>query len=336
MTTRRDFLTAAGACTAVAMALPLGCTHGAPAPGIIDTHTHFYDPTRPQGVPWPAKDDAVLYRRVMPRDFRRLAEPLGITGTVVVEASPWEEDNQWILDLAAQDPFLLGLVGHLKPGRPGFRDQLLRFSAHRRFRGIRTGGWDGGLPLDNPDWKRDIRLLADRDLSLDLLIGPDRFPDAVRIAEAFPELRIIVDHCCNVPVRQPLPEAWISAVRAARRHPHLIMKVSGLVEGTGKTDGTAPRDTEAYRFILDPIAESFGEDRVVFGSNWPVSERFAPLSTVFGIVDDYFSARGATARAKFFTHNARRIYLGSPEPTGGGRRLLPVPTHPQYPTLRFG
>jgi len=108
------------------------------------------------------------------------------------------------------------------------------------------------------------------------------------------------------------------------------------VEGTGKTDGTAPRDTEAYRFILDPIAESFGEDRVVFGSNWPVSERFAPLSTVFGIVDDYFSARGATARAKFFTHNARRIYLGSPEPTQGRRRLLPIPTHPQYPTLRFG
>jgi L-fuconolactonase len=252
---------------------------------------------------------------------------LGITATVVVEASPWEEDNQWILDLAAQDPFLIGLVGHLKPGQPGFRDQLLRFSAHRRFRGIRTGGWNGGLPLDDPDWKRDIALLADRDLSVDLLIGAEQFPEAIRIAQAFPSLRIIVDHCCNVPVRQPLPEAWISAVRAARGHPNLIMKVSGLVEGTGRSDGTAPREVDAYRFILDPIADAFGEDRMVFGSNWPVSERFAPLATVFGIVDDYFSSHGSTARSKFFTRNACRIYLGSTA------QAVRTKHHPHFPRI---
>ena len=122
MMTRRDFLRTTTRASALAAGLPLGCVQTNHSPGIIDTHTHFYDPTRPQGVPWPPKDDSVLYRRVLPRDFRALAEPLGITGTVVVEASPWEEDNQWILDLAAQDPFLLGLVGHLKPGRPEFRD----------------------------------------------------------------------------------------------------------------------------------------------------------------------------------------------------------------------
>jgi L-fuconolactonase len=311
MMTRRDFLRTTTGATALAAGLPLGCRH-APGPGgILDTHTHFYDPTRRQGVPWPPKDDAVLYRRVLPRDFRALAEPLGISGTVVVEASPWEEDNQWILDLAAQDPFLLGLIGHLKPGRPGFRDHLLRYAAHRRFRGIRTGGWNGGLPLDDPAWKRDVGLLADLDLGMDLLIAAEQFPEAVRIAESFPSLRIVIDHCCNVPVRTPLPDAWIAGVRAARRHQNLVMKVSGLVEGTGRTDGTAPRDVGAYRFILDPIADAFGEDRMVFGSNWPVSERFAPLPTVVGIVDDYFSAHGATARAKFFSHNARRWYLGA-------------------------
>lgn len=150
MMTRRDFLRTTTRASALAAGLPLGCLPAPRSVGIIDTHTHFYDPSRPQGVPWPPKDDSVLYRRVLPRDFRTLAEPLGITGTVVVEASPWEEDNQWILDLAAQDPFLLGLVGHLKPGRPEFRDQLIRFAAHRRFRGIRTGGWNGGLPSTTP------------------------------------------------------------------------------------------------------------------------------------------------------------------------------------------
>ena len=56
---------------------------------IIDTHTHFYDPTRPQGVPWPSKTDAALYRPVYPEEFKAIARPLGVTGTVVVEASPW-------------------------------------------------------------------------------------------------------------------------------------------------------------------------------------------------------------------------------------------------------
>ena len=67
---------------------------------IIDTHTHFYDPTRPQGVPWPSKENELLYRTVLPQHHRALAEREGVTGTVVVEASKWLEDNQYVLDLA--------------------------------------------------------------------------------------------------------------------------------------------------------------------------------------------------------------------------------------------
>src|SRR5690242_19820768 len=80
---------------------------------IIDTHTHFYDPSRPQGVPWPPKNDPVLYRTVLPAEFRSITEPLGVRGTVVVEASALVEDNAWILEIAKNEPFLLGLVGHL-------------------------------------------------------------------------------------------------------------------------------------------------------------------------------------------------------------------------------
>ena len=87
---------------------------------IIDTHTHFYDPFRPQGVPWPEKDDEILYRRALPEDYKALAVPEGVTGTVMVECSPWVEDNQWVLDLAATDPFIVGLVGHLEPDDPDF------------------------------------------------------------------------------------------------------------------------------------------------------------------------------------------------------------------------
>src|SRR2546421_730543 len=70
---------------------------------IIDTHTHFYDPSRPQGAPWPGKSDKLLYRPVLPGEYKKLARPFGVVGAIVVEASPWLEDNQWLLDLAAKD-----------------------------------------------------------------------------------------------------------------------------------------------------------------------------------------------------------------------------------------
>ncbi|NCY02726.1 MAG: hypothetical protein EBX36_07380, partial [Planctomycetia bacterium] len=96
---RRRFLcrgvAAASAVTAAAWTAPAA---EPPAP-VIDTHTHFYDPTRPGGVPWPPRDDAILYRTVLPAEWERLAQPAGVTGTVVVEASPLLEDNDWLLDL---------------------------------------------------------------------------------------------------------------------------------------------------------------------------------------------------------------------------------------------
>src|SRR5512140_2071340 len=90
------------------------------SPPIIDAHTHFYDPSRPQGVPWPAPSEKQLYRTTLPGRFRKLVEPLGVTGTVVSEASPWIEDNQWLLSLAAGERFIVGVVGNLAIGAADF------------------------------------------------------------------------------------------------------------------------------------------------------------------------------------------------------------------------
>src|SRR5689334_25281079 len=105
---RRQFLTAAGASLAawasVRRAAPAQSPTLASGLTVIDTHTHFYDPNRPQGVPWPPRDDKLLYRTVLPKEYRAQPVPRPVTGTVVVEASPWVEDTQWVLDLAAKAP----------------------------------------------------------------------------------------------------------------------------------------------------------------------------------------------------------------------------------------
>ncbi len=276
---------------------------------IIDTHTHFYDPTRPQGVPWPSKEETLLYRTVLPKNYKALPTPLPVTGTVVVEASAWVEDNQWILDLAANEPFIVGFVGNLPVGTDGFRAHLKRFAANKLFRGLRLGAGRVREGLAQKQFLADLRLLAERDLALDVLGGPDALPDVARLAKEIPDLRIVIDHVANVRIDgRPPPADWLSGMQDAARHKNVFCKVSGLVEGTGRADGTAPQDVDFYKPVLDAVWGAFGEDRLIYGSNWPVSERFAILATVQRIASDYFSARGARAREKVFWKNAKRVY----------------------------
>jgi predicted TIM-barrel fold metal-dependent hydrolase len=95
-------------------------------------------------------------------------------------------------------------------------------------------------------------------------------------------------------------------MQAAARHPSVFCKVSALVEQTGQE--RAPRHTDYYRPVLDALWNLFGEDRLIFGSNWPVSARSAPLADLIGIVADYFTARGPRAAAKFFRENSQAAY----------------------------
>lgn len=277
--------------------------------GIIDTHTHFYDPTRPQGVPWPGPNEKALYRQVLPRDFKRLAIPHGVVGTVVVEASPWVEDNQWILDLAADDPFIKGLVGNLEPGVDEFRSRLKRFARNRLFRGIRVGSERLRRGLDQPAFVDDLKRLRDADLALDILGPPAGLRTVCDVAAAAPGLRCVIDHVANVGIQGGTPPlSWREGMREAGQHSSVFCKVSGLVEGTGRRDGNAPEDVNFYRPVLDEVFRAFGPRRVIYGSNWPVCEPFAFYSTVQNIVEEYVQERGAEASELFFSANARTAY----------------------------
>src|SRR5207253_1364415 len=116
---------------------------------------------RPQGVPWPPKSDALLYKPVLPDAFRDMVRPLGVTGAIVVEASAWLEDNQWVLDLAKDHPVIVGVVGHLDPGANEFREHLARFAKNPLFRGIRLNGGVITAGAGKPAFLDDLRRMAD-------------------------------------------------------------------------------------------------------------------------------------------------------------------------------
>lgn len=304
---RRDFLL--GGCAASLATSLVAASAGAAEPAgqapleIVDTHTHFYDPTRPQGVPWPAKSNQDLYRPVLPPEFRKLAEPHSVTGTVVVEASPWVEDNQWLLDLAEREPFVVGIVGRLDPASDEFEQHLRRFAAHRLYRGIRIS--QGDLrKLATKDLAARCKLLVDLDLELDVNGGPDMPAEAARLAEQIPELRIVLNHCANVTIdgRTP-PSSWQAGMTQAARHPRVFCKVSAL---------PAADSLDRYRPVLDVLWTVFGEDRLLFGSNWPVSNRGQQFGQVLQRTLAYFREKGPAALRKFTQENARLAYAWQP------------------------
>lgn len=273
---------------------------------IIDTHTHFYDPTRPQGVPWPPKENALLYRTVLPHHWRALAEPEGVTATIVVEASAWPEDNAWILSLAADDPSIVGLVGQVPPNRPDFADQLARDAANPLFRGIRCGG-RYFEDVESGSFLTDMATLAARDLQLDVLVRSEHFPGVIALAHRLPNLRIVIDHIGHMPIDgQPISRMWIEQYRQLAAQPNIHMKVSALMEQS--TVQPAPTDLDFYRPTLDVLWDSFGEDRLIYGSNWPVSDRAGDYARGVNIVKAYFGEKGKVAWDKYFWQNAKTVY----------------------------
>ena len=202
MINRRVFLTGIGCAAAVGSATPVRPQQ------IIDTHTHFYDPMRPQGVPWPGKNEPILYQRTLPDRYLKAVKPLHITGTVVVEASPWLEDNQWVLDVARDNPIIVGVVGHLNPGTPEFKNHVARFSKYPLFRGFRTGAELILNRLDRPEMIDDLKRMVDADWELDIGGSSRLFPDLVRLADVVPKLRQVINH---VPYDPPEEEPGAAA-----------------------------------------------------------------------------------------------------------------------------
>lgn len=301
---RRRFLQTALAAGTLA---PTAQSAAAPALRVVDTHTHFYDPGRPGGVPWPPKNSP-LYRRVLPADWLAQAAPLDIRDTVVVEASPLEADNQWILDLAEREKSIVGFVGNLDPYVAGFGPSLTRLAANALFRGIR---WRGDLvSLDkNPDIiLTAAKQLAALGLSLDVNGPPSTLPRVARLAAEVPDLRIVINHVGSAGDPQNLKPEWKENTRQAAAHRNIFMKVSGMPEQLRLPQEEIPKDTDYYRPVLDHLWECFGPDRLIYGSNWPVSDRGLPYADMFQVVSRYFHAKGQEAAEKYFHHNSRAAY----------------------------
>ncbi|MEO5819267.1 MAG: amidohydrolase family protein [Vicinamibacteraceae bacterium] len=303
---RRTFLT-----SLAATALAPGLAAQPAAIPIIDTHIHLFDPNRPQGAPYTGPKSSSPPVAALPARYRTLAGPLGVVGAVKVEASPWVEDNLWVLEVAERDPIVVGVVGNLEPEKPEFPEYLDRYRKNRLFRGIRCGnlwGRDIAAQVESPAFIGGLRRLAEADLVMDTANPRLSLLQAiVRVTDRVPTLRVVLDHLPALPMPETAADraALETALRELGARPQVFVKLSAIIHDV---KGQISTDVGSYKGWLDRLMDVFGEDRVVFGSDWPNSDGVAPIDNVFAMATAYFAGRTTTAAEKYFWKNSVTAY----------------------------
>jgi predicted TIM-barrel fold metal-dependent hydrolase len=281
---------------------------------IVDTHIHFWQVSRPGGVPWPTPAEGPIHRDILPADYTAMARAHGIVAAGIVEASGRVEDNDWILERVKGDDFYAFFVGNLEIGSPTFAGDLERLARDPRFVGIRgylTGPAEG-ITL-GPAQLASLRDLAARGMTLDIISRGTLNPkDRVQaLCAAVPELRVIVDHLGGAKGPAPVDPAWeLEIRRLADACPNLSMKFSSFYDlyAPGDVVSPAPTDLASYKPHFDVLMTAFGAERLIWGSNWPVIELHGSFEAQIAIAEEYLAAFGQRVRDKVMAENALRFY----------------------------
>lgn len=280
---------------------------------IVDTHIHIYQVTRPGGVPWPPPVNKTLYKDFSVEAYKGMAAANGITGAVIVEASPIYDDNVKILGQIAGDPFYRGLVGNLEVGKPDFVESLDRLSKDPKLVGIRAFLWAPTLTLDATQIAH-VKELAKRGLTLDIISRGTLNPkDKVeKLAAAAPNLRIIIDHLAGAKGKAPTPE-WTAAVKRLAAHKNIYIKFSSFFDmfnpaASEDNPWTAPTDLASYKPHFDVLYKAFGPDRLIYGTNYPVVTLGGTVAQHNALAEQYLAPYGTAVRDKVMYRNAEKFY----------------------------
>jgi predicted TIM-barrel fold metal-dependent hydrolase len=273
----------------------------------IDTHIHLYDTRRPGSS---AFLDPVIHEKIyyphLAGQFADTAGPSGVRFAVVVEASQRREDNYWLMTHVDTTEALVAFIGNLDPRDPAYVNDLDSLSKSRKFRGIRIRP---STPIDisDPEIIKSFVELARRNLVLELG-GNGIDPGVVAtIARRFPNMNIIMNHLAGGSLigDQIQPADWKARLSVFASEPNVYCKVSSLYEGSGQNP--APVTSEFYDALIDPVVAAFGPDRVMFGSNWALSDMLGSYGDMIHMLDDYCDRHNLSPE-KLFYENANRAY----------------------------
>jgi predicted TIM-barrel fold metal-dependent hydrolase len=285
---------------------------------VIDTHIHIFDKSRPGGMGYPRDmpggGEPPQGHIALPNRYKLVAGPFGVVGAVIVEAATTLPENFWLLDVAKDNSIIVGVVGRLNPNDPDFPKNLEKLAQNKLFLGVREGGLRDGL--SKPEYMANIKRLAGADCSLDIdtpsygLAGPGTL---LKVLDRVANLRVVLDHIPGITYRvkeysdQAARANFVADMKELGKRPEVYAKLSEVVR---EVNGKVSTDLSIYEDWLDQMWDVFGEDRIIFGSDWPQSESvdYNSYPNVIGVARAYVKTKGASAMEKVFWKNSSKPY----------------------------
>jgi L-fuconolactonase len=289
---------------------------------IVDAHVHLWDTAR-FDLRWVA--GTALDRAYLATDYANVVAPgATIAGYVCVEANVGPADAVaeagWLLEQARLDPRLRGIVAGapVELGAQALEIHLsqLNDAAGGLLKGVRRDlqGEAGTALTRRPDFLSGLRLLPSYQLTFDICVSHEQLPAVEEMVRRCPETTFVLDHLAKPAVASGNLDPWRGDIEALAGRANVHCKISGLVTES-RSSSCKPDDLAPY---LDHVLAAFGEDRILFGSDWPVLTESGSLGLWLQIVRDLTSVLGPEAQNKLFSRNAASLYridIGSPEVT---------------------
>jgi len=209
-----------------------------------------------------------IRRDFLPVDLQPQLAAARVQRSIVVQTQHNTAENDWALSLADEHDWIAGVVGWVDLASDDCERQLLNCLAHPKFVGVRHVTHDEADDdfIVSPRVLRGLAVLERHRVPFDLLFYVKHLPHAATLAQAFPQLRLVIDHLSKPPILTGQREPWATHLRAAAQFPNVYCKLSGMITEASWHDWQVAQ--------LQPYVEvalsAFGAERCMFGSDWPV------------------------------------------------------------------
>jgi L-fuconolactonase len=271
---------------------------------MIDAHFHIWQLARAD-YGWLSPDLAPIYRDVSVADWQNQSAPCGIMGGVLVQAAPTEAETQFLLHAALQSDAVLGVVGWVDWRAADAPERIQKLAQNPRLKGLRPMLQD----IEDPAWilqeslEKPLQMMARCGLVLDALVKSTHLPHILTLARRHPDLHVVIDHCAKPDIAQGEWQAWADGMKRLATETQASCKLSGLW-----TEGPAGCEASAVRPWAEFVLQSFGPERVMWGSDWPVLEINGHYSPWFAETQNIIQPLTPAQQQAVLGDNARRIY----------------------------
>lgn len=271
---------------------------------IIDCHQHFWQLSRGD-YGWLTADLPDIYRDFLPSDLSPTLKKHNVSQTILVQAAPSFDESLFLLRLAEQHNFIAGIVAWIDMNSEHALKQLEQLSSSPHVKSIRPMIQD----IDDIDWMLQARhhniyqALIENQTAFDALVLPQHLDNLIILAERHPELTIIINHGAKPDIEHQAFENWSKKISVLGTKHNVYCKLSGLL-----TEAAPNASLEDLRPYMQHLLNSFGSEKLLWGSDWPVLNLASNYAIWLNMVKEFIAPLSASEQFNIMSNNAAKVY----------------------------